>query len=166
MKERLKKCGKCGEKKPLSAFGSHNDTYDGHQTYCKTCKNQLNVKARQINVTVRLKHHIATRVTDQLGPLAPSDTYARIEELLGYRIKTLTRFLRHDLQQREPGKSLRDALDEGYHVDHIYPLSKFPVIQSDGVDWGVFRQCWAMENLRAIPAEENLAKGSKVVSEQ
>lgn len=164
MKERLKKCGKCGKKQTLDQFGSHEDTSDGLQTYCRMCKNQLNVKARQINVNVRLKHHIATRVTDQLGPLAPSDTYARIEELLGYRVKTLTRHLRQDLQKREPGKTLRDALDEGYHVDHIHPLSAFPVIYSGEVDWSIFRDCWALTNLRAIPAAENLAKGAKVMS--
>lgn len=159
---RLKKCVKCGAKKPLSDFGTHSDTADGRQSYCKTCKNALNVKARQINVNVRLKHHIATRVIDQLGLLAPPDTYARIEELLGYRIKTLTRYLRTDLQKREPHKTLKQALEEGYHVDHIYPLSKFPVVQEGAVDWGAFRECWALENLTAIPAAENLAKGSKV----
>jgi len=57
-------------------------------------------------------------------------------------------------------------LEEGYHIDHIHPLSKFKVVvrsqqQVEFVDWDAFKKCWAMENLRAIPATENLQKGAK-----
>ncbi len=30
------------------------------------------------------------------------------------------------------------------------------------VDWDEFKRCWAMTNLSAIPADENLKKGAKV----
>ena len=65
---------------------------------------------------------------------------------------------------------LRKCLNEGWHIDHIYPLSKFNVIpkgrEKDAtVDWDEFKKCWAISNLVAIPAEENLAKGAKVTAD-
>jgi hypothetical protein len=61
---------------------------------------------------------------------------------------------------------LKDALNEGYHIDHIRPLSLYPVVRkvmggTEEVDWEVFRACWRIENLTAIPARENLQKGAR-----
>ena len=163
---RLKKCVKCGKKKSLEEFGKHSDSSDGRQSYCRECKNALGDRRRSHDVPARLKHHTATRVKDQLGSLCPPNLTSQLEHLIGYRFERLAKILRKELQTREPGKKLRDALDEGYHVDHIHPLSKFPVIRTDGdrtwVDWDAFRECWEPSNLRAIPAAENLAKGAKV----
>lgn len=155
-----KKCAKCGKVKPLSEFGSHESASDGKQSYCRECKNALGVKRREVNVGARLKHHIATRVNEQLGNLAPKNLTKELERLLGYKMVTLVKVLRIDLRTREPGKKLRDALNEGYHVDHVKPLSKYPVIKDGVVDWDEFRRCWDPANLSAIPAAENLAKGA------
>ena len=162
MKDRIKKCAKCGTKKPLEQFGTHIDSSDGHQSYCKQCKNALGKRRREINVKAYLKHHTATRVGTQLGKLAPEGFAKDLETLLGYRITTLVKHLREDLRKREPGRKLRDALQEGYHIDHIYPLSRFIVIQDGKVNWEEFKRCWHYTNLSAIPAAENLAKGAKV----
>ena len=170
---RIKKCLKCGEKKPLSEFGKHEDSEDGHQSYCKACKNALGKRRQQKNVAAWLRHHMSTRITTQLGNACPSGLTRDIETHLGYTLQSLVHHLRQELQGREPGKSLRRALvEEGYHVDHIHPLSRFPVLveAEEGVggvvvDWQAFRKCWAMSNLRAIPAEENLAKGAKAPDE-
>lgn len=167
MKERMKKCVKCGKKKLLEEFGKHSDSSDGRQSYCRECKNRLGDKRRSDNVAARLKHHTATRVKDQLGSLCPPNLTSRLEFLIGYRFERLAKILRAELKEREPDKKLRDALDEGYHVDHIHPLSRYQVIRVDEngkkyVDWDEFRRCWDPSNLRAIPAAENLAKGAKV----
>lgn len=158
-------------------FGKHKDSSDGLQSICFTCKNVMNNKAREKNVTARIRHHTATRCLTQLGKtLTPPNFVANLEDYLGYRISKLVKHLSADLKEREGVKrKLRDALNEGYHLDHIRPLSSYDVItgrdlgqNEEGdtvaeleVDWDAFRDCWRIENLTAIPAQENLQKGAK-----
>tara|TARA_Y100000310_G_scaffold343516_1_gene451562 strand:- start:445 stop:1041 length:597 start_codon:yes stop_codon:yes gene_type:complete len=179
-----KKCIKCRAWKPRedwkdengtlikAGFGKHDTSSDGLQSICHKCKNVANTKSREKNVTARIRHHIATRCLTQLGKLAPPEFTQKLTDYLGYKIPTLVRALRKDLQEREgKDRKLRDALNEGYHVDHVKPLSLFEVIAEphdlDGihkgpyVDWDSFKECWAIKNLSAIPADENLAKGAK-----
>ncbi len=160
----LDEAGEVVEKK---GFGDH-DSEDGLQSICFMCKNLANTKARKRNVAARIRHHTGTRCLTQLGDLAPEGFVADLEKHLGYSIRRLVRHLSDDLKEREgPRRKLRDALNEGYHIDHKRPLSSFNVIVQDkhfitkSVNWDRFRECWAMSNLTAIPAEENLAKGAK-----
>lgn len=108
---------------------------------------------------------MATRCLDQLGERAPSGFTRNIEDYLGYSIARLVRALRERLHEKEGvDRKLKDALNEGYHVDHIRPLSSFDVMRGDGeeeVDWDEFRRCWAVSNLEAIPALDNLKKGAR-----
>lgn len=169
-----KKCIKCRSWRPRQdleledgttkkkGFGDHNSS-DGLQSICFSCKNVANTKSREKNVTTRIRHHTATRCLTQLGTLAPTNFTAELEHHLGYRIRALVRALGKDLKEREGShRKLRDALQEGYHIDHKRPLSSFDVIVAgDVVDWDEFQRCWAIDNLTAIPAAENLAKGAK-----
>lgn len=182
-----KKCIKCRDWKPReditdpetdevekAGFGKHDTSSDGIQSICYTCKNAANKRAREQNVTAYLRHHIATRCLTQLGELAPPLFTKQLEKHLGYKITALVRYLRVDLQEREgEGRKLRDAIHEGYQVDHVKPLSLFKVVRyqtlqeaisgvaEEIVDWDAFKECWAMINLSAIPGAENLAKGAK-----
>ena len=177
----FKKCIKCrawkprqtiaadpetGQEELKKGFGDHNSS-DGLQSICFTCKNIANTKSREKNVTARIRHHTATRCLTQLGEHAPATLTNDLESYLGYRISALVKALSADLKEREGShRKLRDALNEGYHIDHKRPLSSFNVIvqgvtQGGEVDWDVFRECWDISNLTAIPAAENLAKGAK-----
>ncbi len=176
-----KKCIKCrgwhprekilteeGDLIKKAGFGKHKDSSDGLQAICYLCKNKMNNKARNRNVTARIRHHTGTRCLTQLGKEhTPENFIKNLEVHLGYRISTLVKHLSKDLKEREGSKrKLRDALQEGYHIDHIKPLSKFKVIFTnrggvESVKWDVFKECWAISNLTAIPGEENLAKGAK-----
>ncbi len=144
-------------------FGAHSDSSDGLQSICFFCKNAMNNKARSMNVKARVRHHTSTRCLTQLGKaLTPREFVKNLEDYLGYKIATLVKSLSKDLKKREgPKRKLRDALNEGYHIDHKKPLSSFPVVRNNRVDWDAFRECWAISNLQAIPADENLAKGAK-----
>lgn len=159
-KARLKRCAKCGQKKPLDAFNKSDTSHDGHQSYCKQCKSNMHKQRHKQNARARLRHHMATRIRSQLGDLAPENLTKDLDDYLGYRVAALVKALRADLKERE-GKKLSVALEEGYHVDHIRPLSSFQVIRNGVVDWEEFRRCWAIDNLTAIPAHVNLAKGAK-----
>lgn len=151
-------------------FGKHSESSDGLQAICFACKNIMNNDARDRNVRARVRHHTATRCLTQLGKsLTPKNFVTNLEDYLGYRIPKLVKHLSRDLREREGKKrKLRDALNEGYHIDHIRPLSLYPIIikagagcEHDTVDWDVFRECWRIDNLTAIPALENLQKGAK-----
>lgn len=151
-------------------FGRHRDSGDGLASICIKCKNKPAKEQRNKNVRARIRHHIATRCTTQLGDHAPDHFVRDLEIYLGYRIVTLVTHLRADLHKREgPLRKLRDALEDGYHIDHIRPLSLwadelFDEIAGSGeieINWNAFQECWNPQNLTAIPASENLAKGAK-----
>ncbi len=157
---RYKKCAKCGEKKVVTIdFPKHSTSYDGYASYCKKCRNKLHDRRSKMNVRAYLKHHMATRITKQLEPNLPSLLVKRLDVYLGYTISELRAHLEVDLQRRE-GISVKEAIKQGYHLDHIHPLSKFVVTN---IDSEVFRKCWAINNLSFISAEENLKKGAKVL---
>ncbi len=161
-----KRCIKCRTWKLKEDFGAHADNADGKQVICYSCKSAANNRRRNQNVSARLRHHVATRCLSQLGANAPEGFTKDLEHYLGYRISFLVRHLREDLKAREgDDRRLRDAFDDGYHVDHIRPLMSFYVVQEDEgeyqIDWECFRECWAVENLSAIPGSDNLAKGAK-----
>lgn len=178
-KKLYKKCIKCRAWRPREdiedeldghiqkrQFGLHESSSDGLQSICYSCKNIMSSRAKSKNASQRIRHHTGTRCITQLGDLAPTQFIMCMEDYLGYKIVALVKALGKDLKEREgPKRKLRDALNEGYHIDHIVPLSSFKVIQEyEGspptVDWDKFRECWAITNLRAIPADENLAKGA------
>jgi len=161
-----KYCIKCKQVRKKEEFGKNKDQPDGLQSYCKFCKAELGKRRRERNVRARLRHHISTRVADQLGNLCPSGLTRDLEKYLGYRMSVLVEALSADLKRRYPDKKLRDVLQEGWHIDHIYPLSRFKVIKGGEVDWEEFRRCWHPTNLTAIPAEDNLRKGARVQNEK
>ncbi len=183
-KKLYKKCIKCRAWRPREdltdpndghiskrQFGLHDTSSDGLQSICYSCKNIANTAMRSKNATQRIRHHTGTRCLTQLGTQAPPQFVANLEDYLGYKITRLVKALGKDLKEREdPKRKLRDALNEGYHIDHIRPLSSFKVVYRDQsgvehVDWDAFRECWDVSNLRAIPAEENLAKGAQYDAE-
>jgi hypothetical protein len=157
IKTGVKKCTKCGETKPYTEFGESETSRDGRQSYCKKCRDRLGDKIRKFNLRFRIKHHISTRVSKQIAARLLPKGYTRdLETYLGYTIPELIRKLNADLAPQ--GLNLRQAIEQGWHLDHKRPLSSFKVVLMTDEE---FRKCWAISNLEMIPAEENLAKGSK-----
>jgi len=156
---RRKKCVTCAQLKPLEEFGKHDSSEDGRTSHCKECRAGQNKRYRRRNLMHRLKHHIATRVAMQVT--SPPGLVENLESYLGYTMVQLKTHLENDIRERE-GISLREAFERGYHLDHIRPLSSFQVTH---IRSKAFRECWAIDNLRMIPAEENLKKGAKILPE-
>src|SRR5690606_30421232 len=52
---RRKTCAKCGQKKTIDQFPKHTTSSDGFASYCKVCKNQLNVDRRKKDPVARIK---------------------------------------------------------------------------------------------------------------
>ena len=145
----------------------------GYQTRCKRCKTASQHARQQADPIKRIKHHFNTRMDMQLKPLRPKTLTADMEKYLGYKILHLKRKLSQQCQE-DYGMTIKQALEAGYHIDHVRPLSSFKVIveakpgqRKPGetqpgpmIDWDEFRRCWDPSNLKVITAEENLSKGT------
>ncbi len=153
---RKKKCVRCGKVQELVEFAINGTS---HQSYCRGCKGRLNKRYRKINIRSRIKHHFSTRITKQLGDNLPPNLTRNLELYVGYKFGALRRYLNEQIKQAE-GINIKEAIRRGYHIDHIKPLSSFNVISVNSQE---FRDCWAIENLKLIPAEENLKKGTQYV---
>jgi hypothetical protein len=157
----MKKCTNCGNVKDIDDFGSNSTSSDGRQSYCRKCRNNLHKERRTEDIGRRIRHHFCTRITYQLkliGRPPPDHLFNDLEKYLGYKIWQLEANL-HAQTKAEYGISLKTALTvRGFHIDHRRPLSSFPV---KSILDASFQECWAISNLKAIPAAENLAKGSK-----
>ena len=68
--------------------------------------------------------------------------------------------IQHLEEQFDSGMSW-DNMDK-WHIDHILPVASFNFDSPDDED---FKECWALSNLQPLWAEENLAKGTKILSE-
>jgi hypothetical protein len=65
----------------------------------------------------------------------------------------------HLISTMPDGYTAQDWLDGKLHIDHIIPHSAFPYTS---MDCELFRACWALENLRLIPASQNMRKSNLI----
>jgi len=84
----------------------------------------------------------------------------------GYAWESLVGYSVHDLRKRlyrtmPPGNSWQDFLSGKLHIDHIIPIAAFNFRSPGDAD---FKRCWALKNLRLLPAKENMRKGAKLTA--
>ncbi len=79
------------------------------------------------------------------------------EELVGYSLDALMNRL---FQTMPEGYAWQDYMEGRLHLDHIIPKSAF---NYDSVKHADFKKCWSLNNLRLLPASENMSKGSKLI---
>ncbi len=79
------------------------------------------------------------------------------KSILDFSVEDL---IQHLEEQFDSGMSW-DNMDK-WHIDHILPVASFNFDSPDDED---FKECWALSNLQPLWAEENLAKGTKILSE-
>lgn len=99
---------------------------------------------------------IAARVFSNLrrGVLAKTNRASKYNVYLGYTWADLRDHLEG---QFTPAMSWENWGDV-WELDHIKPVSLF---QYESLDDPLFRECWALSNLRPLPREENATKGAK-----
>ena len=77
--------------------------------------------------------------------------------LAGYNWNSLMKHLKKTIPE---GYNWNDYLEGKLHLDHIDPISAFNFSKPEHTD---FKRCWALSNLRLLPAKENIAKSNKLV---
>lgn len=78
------------------------------------------------------------------------------EKLVKYTTEDLIKHLKKTIPK---GYNWQDFLEGKLHIDHKIPKSIFNFDKSNQID---FQRCWALENLRLLPARENLIKSNKL----
>lgn len=78
------------------------------------------------------------------------------ESLVGYDVVKLKNHLKNTIPR---GYVWQDYLKGKLQMDHIIPISAFNFDKPEHID---FKRCWALDNLRLLPAKENLNKHDKL----
>jgi len=72
---------------------------------------------------------------------------------------TANDLIKHLQKSMPNGYTWQDYMQGKLHIDHKIPISVFNFAKPEHPD---FKKCWALKNLRLLPARENLIKGSKL----
>lgn len=143
-------------------YGSHKakikkQTADYYQHNKKHCiSRNLRYRKGRLAKDVKLKtsRNIANAVWRSLKG---NKNGCHWEGLVGYGLDELIRHLKTTLPD---GFVWNDYINGGkLHIDHIIPISAHNFRTADDID---FKRCWALSNLRLIPAKDNLSKGDKI----
>jgi len=78
------------------------------------------------------------------------------EIFVDYTLSDLIKRLNNTMPE---GYTWQDFLSGELHIDHIIPKSAFNFTRPEHTD---FKRCWALSNLRLLPAKENRIKYNKL----
>jgi hypothetical protein len=111
-----------------------------------------NYKAQRLaeDPQFRLAHNCRTRINIALRSQLTSKRW-RSPELLGC---TVTQLMEHIEKQFQPGMTWDNWSRDGWHLDHIRPLSSFDLTDPDQQ-----KRAFHHSNLQPLWASENLSKG-------
>ena len=100
-----------------------------------------------------LKFNLNGRMRTAIGATLKGNKNCRKwENLVGYSVDKLMEHLKKTMPK---GYSWGDYLKGKLHIDHIIPISAHNFTKTEHTD---FKRCWALKNLRLLPAKENRIK--------
>ena len=138
-----KTCTLCGEIKPLPEFYRHKRMHDGHSARCKVCVSRSKRAFRLLNIEAERARERSWKTRNKERHL---ETNRKWNEANRERANTYKRAYRARKRGAEGSHTVADVrrkfaeqqgrcywcgviLQDSYHVDHIFPLSK------GGSDW-------------------------------
>lgn len=179
-----KQCRKCLELKSKEYFYIAANRSGGVRDWCISCEKEYNAnyhaknsaaiverhkKNHQKDPDKRTKYEKTKRHTDPIfklkknlrrrlhGVLKGKIKKGSSIELLGCTPKELKTYLESKFK---PGMSWDNYNFNGFHIDHIKPLSSF-----DLTDFEQLKQACHYTNLQPLWAKENLIKSDKIIPE-
>ena len=121
---------------------------DNPEYYKKYYKNK-----RKKDLKYNLNHKISTAIGLSLRG---NKNGRHWETLVGYTLNELIKYLKNIIPT---DYNWQDYINGRLHIDHIIPISVFNFTEPEHID---FKRCWALGNLRLLPAKENLIKHNKL----
>ena len=128
----------------------------------KVCKNkekqkkwfrQYLRKRLKTDLKFNLNHNIRRSIWESLKNEKAGRHW---EDLIDYTLTDLIKRLNKTMPE---GYTWQDYLQGKLQMDHIIPISVFNFSKPEHTD---FKRCWALSNLRLLPAKENLRKSNKL----
>lgn len=138
-----KQCSHCKEWRNPKEFYKDKSINDGYNIRCKDCNKLTKNISKGIHSSLKNGSGKRNRHWESLVPY-------NLSQLKKHLIKTIP-----------IGYSWQDFLDGKLHIDHIIPINAFNFTKTEDLD---FQRCWALLNLRFLPAFENMSKGAKILS--
>lgn len=132
------------------------DNRGKHNQKCVEWRKNNPEKARkyyQNKLKTNLKFNLNYKMRKALGKSLKGNKAGRTwESLTNYTLKDLKKWLDETMPK---GYTWEDYLTAKLHIDHIIPISAFNFTKPEHTD---FKRCWALSNLRLLPARENIIK--------
>jgi len=123
---------------------------------CEFIRNNANQRFA-IKYKIDLKFNLNEKISSSIRySLKGNKAGSKWESIVNYTLDDLKNHLQKTLPQNY---TWGDFLQGKLHIDHIIPISAFNFSKLEHPD---FKKCWALKNLRLLPAKENLIKGSKL----
>jgi len=178
-----KVCIKCKIYKSYSEFSKSSRVIDGHAGSCKVCKKpevskyELNKEKCKQQSSEYYKTHKEQRHTWYKNK-EKEDVNFKLGNRLRHRLRSTLKKLKtrgshinnlgcsiEELKQHLeskflPGMSWGNWTLNGWHIDHIIPLSSF-----DLTDLEQLKKACHYTNLQPLWAKDNISKGNKIISE-
>lgn len=176
-------CTKCGEAKPMDAYGIRHDRGQPYRQ-CRDCmiarkwsiknpekqkemtrswreRNPERMRAIWREMAERKRrspaYRIHSRISNQIWNVLRNRKDCRPAfGLVGYDVDELKSHLERQFVRGMGWHNMGD-----WHIDHIVPLSSFTITGPDDPE---LRRAWALPNLRPLWAADNLAKKDKRTS--
>jgi len=111
-------------------------------------------KRHKTNIKIKLSHRIGNAIRKSLKGNKAGHHW---EDLAGYTCNDLMKRLKKTIPKNY---TWDDFIQGKLHIDHIIPISAFNFTKPEHPD---FKKCWALKNLRLLPARENIIKGNKLL---
>lgn len=159
---RLEVCAHCGE--GFAVF-----TKGGNHCYCEGCQelnkagklphlreafNLWRRKRYREDAKFSLNEFMRTGILKSIGDKKAGLSWTK---LVGY---TADQLKSHIERQFLPGMTWDNRGLNGWHIDHIIPISAFKYDSPEHPD---FKACWSLTNLRPMWASDNIKKKDKIL---
>jgi len=155
-------CRSCGATKPRSEF--RRCDIERRRFRCTACSrkydqkmyqglvsDEVRYRRRMSNPTRRIRARVDARIRDALRAVGAGKPYGLFRHM-GYTAEQLKKHIERTFL---PGMTWQNM--HLWHIDHIVPVAAFGPTD---VGSAAFKRCWALSNLRAAWASDNLSKGA------
>lgn len=147
-KERLKLLWQEYRNKNRKKINKHKKEYKQTEHYQKVNREW---RAKPKN---KLCKNVSSRISNYFSCDTASKTF---QEKMGYSLNDLKKHLE---KQFKNGMSWDNYGCNGWHVDHICPVSSFSY---ESYNDDAFKKCWSLDNLQPLWALDNLKKSNKIM---